>query len=262
MRRADRLLQIIQVLRRRRTPTTAERIAEELEVSVRTVYRDMAALLASGVPVAGEAGIGYVLRAGYDLPPLMFTIEEIEALVLGAQMVARAGDAALAKAARDSLAKVEHVLPRDLHDALTRTALFAPNFGQSPAPAVDLGVARSAIRRARKLQISYRDEKGAPTRRTVWPLALAYFTDTTLLCAWCELRRDFRHFRADRIETMAPLEARYDTRGGRLVRDYLARVGAPTRNPPPSRVSQDRRTRPVSASSRRWRPRMRRAFRD
>jgi predicted DNA-binding transcriptional regulator YafY len=225
MRRADRLLQIIQILRRRARPTTAEFLAGELEISLRTAYRDMAALAASGVPIDGEAGIGYVLRAGYDLPPLMFTVEEIEALVLGAQMVAGAADPALAKAARDSVAKVKHVLPRERRDALTRTALFAPR-GKRPAPTVDFALVRTAIRRERKLALAYRDEKDRRTQRTVWPLAVTYFADATLLCAWCELRRDFRHFRADRIEALTPLDERYDARGGRLMRDYLARVGA------------------------------------
>lgn len=226
MRRADRLLQIIQILRRRARPTTAEHLAGELEISLRTVYRDMAALLASGVPVDGEAGIGYVLRAGYDLPPLMFTVEEIEALVLGAQMVAGAGDAALAKAARDAIAKVRHVLPRERRDALDRTALFAPRGRRCTGPTPDFAPVRAAIRRERKLALAYRDEKDRRTERVVWPLALAYFADSTLLCAWCELRRDFRHFRSDRIERLTALDERYDTRGGRLLRDYLARVGA------------------------------------
>lgn len=223
VRRADRLLQIIQVLRRRRKPTTAQWLAAELEISVRTVYRDMAALLASGVPVAGEAGIGYVLRAGYDLPPLMFTVEEIEAIVLGAQMVAKTGDAALARAAEDAVAKVAHVLPGDLRAALERTALFAPSF-RKPAIAIDLALVRAAIRRERKLAIAYSDEKGARTERRIWPLALAFFSDTAVIGAWCELRADFRHFRTDRIAGLDPLEDRFDGRNGGLIKDYLRAV--------------------------------------
>ncbi len=222
MRRADRLLQIIQLLRRRRKPTTADYLAAELEISVRTVYRDMAALLASGVPVAGEAGVGYVLRAGYDLPPLMFTVEEIEAIVLGAHMVAKTGDAALARAAEDAVAKVAHVVPGDLRAALERTALFAWSY--RPAVTIDLALVRTAIRRERKLAIGYTDEKGAATRRCIWPLAIGYFSDTAVVGAWCELRGDFRHFRTDRIRTLEPLEERFDGRNGGLMKDYLRAI--------------------------------------
>jgi predicted DNA-binding transcriptional regulator YafY len=223
VRRADRLLQIIQLLRRRRKPTTAEWLATELEISVRTVYRDMAALLTSGVPVAGEAGIGYVLRAGYDLPPLMFTVEEIEAIVLGAQMVAKSGDAALARAAEDAVAKVAHVLPGDLRAALDRTALFAWSFRQ-PQVTIDLAVVRTAIRRERKVLIRYTDEKSIATQRCIWPLAIGYFSDTAVVGAWCELRGDFRHFRTDRIRTLEPLEERFDGRNGGLIKDYLRAI--------------------------------------
>jgi predicted DNA-binding transcriptional regulator YafY len=224
VRRADRLLQIIQLLRRRGRPATAEWLAAALEISVRTVYRDMAALAAGGVPVAGEAGIGYVLRAGYDLPPLMFTVEEIEAIALGAQMVAKSGDAALARAAEDAVAKVAHVLPGDLRAALERTALFAWSF-RRPLVAIDLAVVRAAIRRERKLLLRYTDERGAATRRCVWPLAIGYFSDAALVGAWCELRGAFRHFRTDRIAALEPLDERFDGRGGGLMRDYLRAVG-------------------------------------
>jgi len=222
VRRADRLLQIIQLLRRRRKPTTADYLAAELEISVRTVYRDMAALLASGVPVAGEAGVGYVLRAGYDLPPLMFTVEEIEAIVLGAQMVAKTGDAALARAAEDAVAKVAHVVPGDLRAALERTALFAWSY--RPAVTIDLALVRTAIRRERKLAIGYIDEKGVSTKRCIWPLAMGFFSDTAVVGAWCELRGDFRHFRTDRIRVLEPLEERFDGRNGGLMRDYLNQI--------------------------------------
>lgn len=223
MRRADRLLQIVQILRRRRRPTTADSLAEELEVSVRTVYRDVAALLASGVPVAGEAGIGYVLRAGYDLPPLMFSIEEIEAVVLGAQMVAKTGDPLLARAAEDVVAKIATVLPAALREELERTALFAPDFGER-AP-IDLAPVRAAVRRERKLEIAYRDGTGQPTRRRIWPLVVAFLGDAALVGAWCELRGDFRTFRADRIATLQPLDERFEGRRGALRREYLATIG-------------------------------------
>ncbi len=222
MRRADRLLQIVQILRRRRKPTTADSLAEELEVSPRTVYRDMGALLASGVPIAGEAGIGYVLRAGYDLPPLMFTIEEIEAVVLGAQMVAKTGDALLARAAEDAVAKIATVLPAALRDELERTALFAPDFGRR-AP-IDLAPVRAAVRRERKLKIAYRDGADRASERRIWPLLVAFLGDAALVGAWCELRQDFRTFRADRIESIEPLEERFDGKRGALRRDYFATI--------------------------------------
>jgi predicted DNA-binding transcriptional regulator YafY len=225
MRRADRLLRIVQILRRARKPVTAQAMAEELELSVRTIYRDVADLMANGVPIAGEAGIGYVLRAGYDLPPLMFTVEEIEALVLGAQMVAKTADTALGRAADDAVAKIAHVLPRDLRTALERTALFVPSF-RRPGARVDLALVRAAIRRERKLFVAYRDAKEERSERVIWPLAIAFFSDAAVIGAWCELRRDFRHFRADRIEALEPREDRFDSRGGRLIRDYLRSVGA------------------------------------
>lgn len=222
MRRADRLLQIVQILRRRRRPTTADSLAEELDVSVRTVYRDMGALLAGGVPVAGEAGIGYVLRAGYDLPPLMFTIEEIEAVVLGARMVAKTGDAPLARAAEDAVAKIAAVLPGALRDELERTALYAPDAGRTTP--IDLAPVRAAIRRERKLKIAYRDGAERATERRIWPLLVAFLGEAALLGAWCELRQDFRTFRADRIASIEPLDERFDGRRGALRRDYLATI--------------------------------------
>jgi predicted DNA-binding transcriptional regulator YafY len=227
MRRADRLLQIIQALRRARRPVTGQRLAEELEVSLRTVYRDMAALLASGVPVDGEAGIGYLLRAGYDLPPLMFTVEEIEAIVLGAQMVARTGDRTLSRAAEDAVAKIAHVLPDDLRTTLERTTVVAPGYRKPPEPSVDLALVRTAIRRERRVHLAYQDANGTRTERRIWPFALAFFTETAVIAAWCELRSDFRNFRADRIETLTLLDERYDTRRGKLLQEYLARMAQP-----------------------------------
>lgn len=225
MRRADRLLRIVQILRRARKPVTAQQIADELELSIRTIYRDIADLLANGVPIAGEAGVGYVLRAGYDLPPLMFSVEEIEALVLGAQMVAQSADASLGRAADDAIAKIAHVLPGDLRAALERTALFAPSFRKTGVR-IDLALVRTAIRRERKLFVAYQDAKAIRTERVIWPLAVAFFADTPVVGAWCELRRDFRHFRADRIESLEARDERFDPRGGRLMRDYLRSVGA------------------------------------
>ena len=226
MRRTDRLLQIIQTLRRARGPVTAARLAEDLEISVRTVYRDLVTLAAGRVPVRGEAGIGYVLEAGYDLPPLMFTIDEIEALAVGAQMVARTGDVALARAASEALAKIDQVLPEAIGEGLRRMALYAPSFdGRSPV-SVDLSHLRAAIRDERKIRIAYCDAAARRTERVVWPLALAYFTETPVLGAWCEIRQDFRHFRADRIGELTILTEPFDGQRGRLARDLIRRAGS------------------------------------
>ena len=221
LRRADRLLQIIQLLRRRRKPTTAEWLAAELEISVRTVYRDMAALLASGVPVAGEAGIGYVLRAGYDLPPLMFTVEEIEAVTVGARLVQRLRDRELQAAARRVLDKVTVVLPESLRSHLDRPFYVSRGVAADPR-GIDVAELRGAIRDRRKMRIAYVDEKRQRSRRTIWPLAMAYYVDVTLVGAWCELRQDLRNFRVERIENARMLADRFQDPQGRLLAQWLA----------------------------------------
>jgi len=199
MRRADRLFQIIQILRRSTRPVTAAALAEELEVSKRTVYRDVADLIGQRVPIDGEAGLGYLLAADYDMPPLMLTADEIEAVALGAQWVAGRSDKALANAARDVIAKIAAVVPEPL-----RPFIAEPSVGVKPAAIglddnVDPSLLRSAIRDRRKLKIRYRSEAGEETERTVWPVILGYAETSRLLVAWCELREGFRHFRTDRI---------------------------------------------------------------
>lgn len=223
MRRADRLLQVVQMLRREARPTTAAALAEELEVGIRTIYRDIAVLQGARVPIEGEAGVGYVLKAGYDLPPLMFTAEEVEAVVLGARMVIERGDPDLARAATDVLAKVENVLPQTLADQMWKAALLVPHplesgvgFG-SYVPAI-----RRAIRDSRKLAITYQDAQSQPTTRTVWPLGLYLFSHVTLVCAWCELRGDYRAFRSERVGGCEVLPDRFDPRGGMLMKEFLA----------------------------------------
>ncbi len=207
MRRADRLLKTVQILRRQRRPVTAQAIAGELEVCERTVYRDIAGLMADGVPIKGEAGIGYVLGAGYDLPPLMFTADEIEALAVGMSWVESRADAGLSNAARDVLAKVGAVLPPPLAPMLIERTVAAPVFGRSPAiDGVDVALIRQAVRERRKVRLDYTDEKGDRTRRVVWPLAIGYFELSRILVAWCEMRAAFRHFRTDRM-TGADVEA-------------------------------------------------------
>lgn len=199
MRPADRLFQIIQILRGSNYPITAKALAEELEVSVRTVYRDVADLIGQRVPIQGEAGIGYVLRDGYDMPPLMLTADEVEAAVLGAQWVAVRGDPALKRGARDLIAKLIAVMPKDLKSVALEAAVISPPSNYQKTDAMDLTLVRTAIRGHQKLKISYRDEQDRSTTRTIWPIAIVYFDSVRLLAGYCELREDFRHFRTDRL---------------------------------------------------------------
>jgi predicted DNA-binding transcriptional regulator YafY len=222
MRRADRLFDIIQRLRTARGPTTAAALAEDLEVTPRTVYRDIATLQARRVPIEGEAGIGYMLRRGFDLPPLMFTVEEIEAIAVGARLVARTGDSALQGAAASVLSKVTVVLPEALREQLESAPIYVSASGAPVPESVDLSVVRQAIRDEHKLDIEYVDEKGTCTRRIIWPIAVAYYVQATLIGAWCELRQDYRHFRVDRIDTLTVLDDRYPSDNGRLMAEWLA----------------------------------------
>lgn len=196
-------------LRGRRRPVTAAQLADELSVSMRTVYRDVQTLTGLGAPIDGGAGVGYLLRAGFFLPPLMFGEEELEALVLGARWVQGQGDAALAQAAGSALAKIATASPRDLRDRIAETGLFAPRFGQPAEHGAGLSVIREAIRREHKLRIRYLSIADAQTERMIWPVALVFFEGKRLLAAWCELRSDFRHFRADRISSLEATGARY-----------------------------------------------------
>jgi predicted DNA-binding transcriptional regulator YafY len=213
VRRADRLFQIIQVLRgATRAPITAHQLAEELETSARTIYRDIADLMAQRVPIRGEAGVGYVLEAGYDMPPLMLTADEIEAALLGAQWVATQGDPALASGARDLIAKISEVVPEDLRPLVLDEVSLTPPVSDLEVDAIDMQQLRSWIRRRGKIRINYRDVKGKTGQRTIWPIAVAYFSTVRLVVAWCEKRKDFRHFRTDRISTAEFLEDTYPTR--------------------------------------------------
>jgi predicted DNA-binding transcriptional regulator YafY len=212
MRKADRLFQIIQILRRSQRPVTAEAIALELETSRRSVYRDIAALMAQRVPIRGEAGIGYVLDGGFDLPPLMLTPDEIEAAVLGAQWVATRGDPALARAARDLIAKIGAAVPERLRPYVHEPAGSAFSAWRKAEDGVDMAQIRAAIHAGRKVTLAYRDEQGHDTQRTVWPVSIGYFDATRLLVAWCELREDFRTFRTDRVRAAQVLDDRYPVR--------------------------------------------------
>jgi len=211
MRRADRLFKIIQALRRARKPITAQKLADEFETSLRTIYRDIDELMAQYVPIRGAAGIGYVLEQGYDMPPLMLTPDEIEAAVLGAQWVAARGDPALMRGARDLIAKINAVAPEHLRPMILDSTLMAPNLTPGEPDALDMERVRVWIRTQGKLQIQYCDNDGRDSRRVIWPIAVAYFETVRLIVAWCELRQAFRHFRTDRIKSAHFLEETFPT---------------------------------------------------
>ncbi|MAK60084.1 MAG: transcriptional regulator [Ponticaulis sp.] len=199
MRRTERLFQIIQMLRRYNRPVTGREIASELETSLRTVYRDMSELIAQRVPIRGEAGTGYVLDDGYDMPPLMLTADELEAAVLGAKWVAARGDDALKRGAADLIAKLTVAVPKDLQPIIVDAGLTPVRFRSRPTDTFDVSLIRQAIRGGRKFAIDYTDEKGASSERVIWPFLLAYSEDVSIICAWCELRESFRNFRTDRV---------------------------------------------------------------
>jgi predicted DNA-binding transcriptional regulator YafY len=224
MRRADRLFRIVQLLRRRRTVVTAAQIAGKLEISERTVYRDIRDLIQAGTPIDGEAGVGYRLRPGYDLPPLMFDRDEIQALVLGARIVRQFGDPALARASESILSKVANVLPKDLEPLLAEARLFVPTTVGGARSAVGLAVAREALVAQRRIQLKYANEWGQETERTVRPLGVFFWGRTWTLAAWCELRTGFRNFRLDRVSE-ATLRGRFEDEPGRTLRDMLAQYG-------------------------------------
>lgn len=222
MSRAERLLALIEVLRVHRRPVSGERLAADLGISLRTLYRDIASLQAQGARIDGAPGMGYVLRPGFTLPPLMFVADELEALALGSRWVAEHGDRRLAQAARNALAKIADVLPEaSRHDLRTSGLLVGPDRSDpdedddeaAPAPpsAGDAGfdTIRLAIRRERKLDIGYRDVDDRATQRTIWPFALGYFRQARVVVAWCELRSAIRHFRTDGIDSLVLRDERY-----------------------------------------------------
>jgi len=216
MRRADRLFHIIQILRRSTRPVTAQDMARELEVSPRTVYRDMADLIGQRVPVQGKAGFGYILEDSFNMPPLMLTPEEIEAAVLGAQWVMGRGDPALASAAQDLIAKITSVVPENLRPFIVNPTAGTPPSSASVPDGIDLARTRIWIRERRKLAITYRDEKGTISERVIWPVILGYFEAARMLAGWCEMRQDFRHFRTDRILSAQFMDDHHNQRPGEL----------------------------------------------
>jgi predicted DNA-binding transcriptional regulator YafY len=220
MSRTERLLDLLQILRRHRSPISGGALASELGVSLRSLYRDIATLRGQGARIEGEPGLGYVLRPGFTLPPLMFSVEELEALVLGSRWVAlRSDDQGLAAAGRDALAKIAAVLPEELRREIeAATLLVGP---EAPhIDTVDAGLVREAIRRERKLAISYRDAAGRRSARTIWPFALGFFERARVVVAWCETRHGFRHFRLDRVTQLEVTAARYPRARAALLAEW------------------------------------------
>jgi predicted DNA-binding transcriptional regulator YafY len=206
MRRADRLFDVIQILRTAKGPITAATIAQRMEITTRTVYRDIASLQASHVPIEGAAGIGYILRRGYDLPPLMFSTEEADAIAVGMRLLHRLRDPDLALAAERVLAKIAVILPDRIRFSV-KDAPFYISEGSNRVPDhINLSDIRSAIRDRNQLRLSYQDGVGSTSDRTIWPIALVYYVDVTVLAAWCALREDYRHFRVDRMQSLTVLD--------------------------------------------------------
>jgi predicted DNA-binding transcriptional regulator YafY len=223
MRRADRLFLIIHALRGRRTALPARSLADTLGVSLRTVYRDVADLQLSGVPIEGEAGVGYVLRKGADIPPLMFTADELESLVVGTRFVrAFAGDR-LAAGAQAALMKIEAVLPVELRERSSRTRIYAPVWRDEHQAAFAARIDRlhAAIEARLVLRLAYRDEAGRTSEREVEPLCLAFWGGAWTLGTWCRLRRDFRNFRPDRIDDLTETGERFAELAERNLDAYL-----------------------------------------
>jgi predicted DNA-binding transcriptional regulator YafY len=220
MRRADRLFQIVQFLRTRRV-TTAHWLAERLEVSERTIYRDIQDLLANAVPIEGEAGVGYVIRKGYDLPPLMFTTEELSALALGASIVDSWADLALSTAAQSALSKIESSLPGDLKGYLADSRLLSPMQRLSAETAHNMAELRRAMEERAKLRIAYQRLDGEHSERIIWPLGLFFWGQVWTLGGWCEKRKALRNFRLDRIRSLEWEGQTYPDMPGRRLQDLI-----------------------------------------
>jgi predicted DNA-binding transcriptional regulator YafY len=228
MSKSQRLFDLMQILRRHRHPVSGRNLAAEAGVSLRTIYRDIADLQALGAQIEGEPGFGYVLQPGFLLPPLMFSEQEIQALALGAQWVSHHTDDEFALAARNALAKIGAVLPSELQHKIDDNAFHVGRRPKQPET-VDLRIVRQAMRDQHKLSILYRDPKGAKTTRTIWPIGVAFFDSRRILAGWCEMRKDFRSFRADRIERIKLKTERYPGRRRDLVKQWRTQVDADPR---------------------------------
>ena len=225
MSRAERLLELMQNLRLRRRPVAGAALAEELSVSLRTLYRDIEALKAQGARIEGEAGLGYVLKPGFTLPPLMFSLEEVEALALGARWVEGRADEGLKKAARGALAKIAAVLPPERAEALDWPTLMAGATKLGDEEAMSLPLVRKALSLERKLELAYVDKEGRRSTRIVWPVAVGFFDHARMLAAWCETREAFRHFRLDRMAAVAVMDERPPKARRTLLRDWRRAEG-------------------------------------
>lgn len=222
MRRTERLFQIIQILRSSRSPVTGGALAGELEVSLRTLYRDMAELIAQRVPIKGETGTGYILEDGYDMPPLMLTADELEAAILGAAWVAKRGDPSLARGARDLVAKLTAVIPPSLRPIVFDTGLKPISFAPIAKETFDGACLRQAVRDRYKVGITYEDANGTTSDRVVWPIFIAYMEDVRIIVSWCEMRQGFRHFRTDRVRSLRVKDKRYPERRAALFKQWKA----------------------------------------
>ena len=220
MSRSERLLHLLQVLRRYRRPVRGQALAEELGVSIRTLYRDIASLQAQGAMIEGEPGVGYVMKPGFMLPPMMFRSEELDALVLGMRWVTDRCDKTLSSGALSTLAKIAAILPTELRRELEESSLLVGAPLKRPAHKVSPDLLRAAVREEQKLKITYVDASGIHSQRIVWPFALVYFDQARVLMCWCELRADFRNFRSDRISNVGQLEERYPKRRSTLLREW------------------------------------------
>jgi predicted DNA-binding transcriptional regulator YafY len=207
--RASRLLNLLEILRKRRSVTTGAELAAMTGVSLRTLYRDIDALRDQGVTIDGEAGTGYRVVPGWVLPPMMFSEDELEALILGVRWVSKRTDPSLEHSARSALSKIESVLPSDLRHVFEQSALLVGPSFRTEGVSLDLSLVRSAIRERKRVRLSYRDAKNNATDRIVWPVALGFFESSRMLAGWCEMRQDFRHFRLDRVESWTALDHKY-----------------------------------------------------
>ena len=227
MSRAERLLELLELLRRHRHPITGAALASQLGISQRSLYRDIATLQAQGARIDGAPGLGYILRPGFTLPPLMFRIEEIEALVLGARWVAERTDDALAEAARSALAKIAAVLPPTQRHELDSSTLLIPPGAIDGTEGRHIPALRTAIRSERKISLAYRDARDRESERIVWPFALAFFDSVRVVVAWCEMRQGFRNFRTDRIARLEALPERYPRNRRSLLEEWRKLEGIP-----------------------------------
>ena len=220
MRRTERLFQIIQILRANRFPVTGRSLADELEISLRTLYRDMAELIAQRVPVTGEAGTGYVLDDRYNMPPLMLTADELEAAALGATWVASHADPSLGRAARDLVSKLSEAIPPELRPIVLDASSRSISTQSRIQERFDGAILRHAIRERFRLQLIYQDKNEGVTDRIVWPILIAYLNTNRYIVAWCETRKDFRHFKTDRVHELEVLEGKYPARRAVLIKGW------------------------------------------